>query len=227
MAIPRSSFGVNAVLSVLVTAMITGFVPPFQAQEESQWNRLVRLAKERGTKVVSRRIAQPPLDLTAPADQVLAKDSLLVVRPVRLSARQGLDETYIVTWHLFEQEQVLVSRPAAPDASCSIGSLVDPPTVSSGQILVRALGGTVQLDGVTITETGPDTGIPWQGGQRYLVVATICPGGRLVLRHATNDVFRLDGNSVVVASDNAARFAMQLAKLRTLGSIEDYVRKLK
>jgi hypothetical protein len=135
----------------------------------------------------------------APVDalsEVLEWQSLIVVTAERPSARKTVELAAIYTWHVFREEERLHTAGRAPP----IVTCYRPPSgllEQPGELALGAFGGDAAIDGVTITLSGPLSELRFPAGERFLMIATVCPS-RTVIPYHREAIYPLQGDAIVV-----------------------------
>ncbi|HXQ35844.1 MAG TPA: hypothetical protein VN843_17645 [Anaerolineales bacterium] len=128
----------------------------------------------------------------------------------------------ITTWNKFAIDEVLSEAKELPCPTCGPS---DPPAallpVHSGEFVIPKAGGTVNIDGIEIEQTG-DGFPPYEFNQRYLLLIFLYPNGTAGTIGGPVGVFRIVGDKVLpvqesdhrILKDFKEKYGNSLARLR-------------
>ncbi len=134
-------------------------------------------------------------------DQALTHFSVIVIEP--LAKQAVVDEGMIFTWYKCRLIDI-VSRVDAPlrptQGIAAFTNTMRPDTLlplsSIGDILVLVGGGTIVVDGVTISDSDPDP-LPLQLGNQYLLLSTLASDSTVATAPLlTAGCFQLTGEDI-------------------------------
>lgn len=154
--------------------------------------------------------------------------SLVLATPTQVTVVATTDGDNIYTWNTFRISEVLSRNGRSGFPGCRLerpGSL----TLKPDEMAVPAGGGTIVIDGVTVTQSY-GTWIPPKPGGAYLFFAVICSDRVAILPLYGRDVFQVnpDGKITPVTEERLTPFEYQreLESLGTIASVRRYVNSL-
>lgn len=155
--------------------------------------------------------------------------SLVLATPTRVTVVAATDGDDIYTWNTFRIDEILSRNGRSAFPACRLerpGSL----TLKPDEMAVPAGGGTIIIDGVTVTQSY-GTWIPPKPGGTYLFFAVMCPDRVAILPLYGRDVFEVnsDGKIVPVIKGGLTTFEYQreLESLGTIANVRRYVDSLR
>jgi hypothetical protein len=192
---------------------------------------MVRLAKASGEGAVIVRDPLPHEEgISTTADELarLKRHLVILVTPRRLRVSQvgfpSESPEGILTWNTFEVLEEL-NRPAPDyrDPSCDDWETPDPGfKVEGSEIPIFFLGGTLEVDGVTIT-LGFQDEVEFVAGAKYILLAARCSDGIVRLPDGPRGVFRVESDGLLVA----AKGRYVLPQMQSLQRLRDTLLSLK
>jgi len=153
--------------------------------------------------------------------------TVLVAEPVSSPATQTHTDTDISTWHLLRVTEVL-STPRRKQAACTG---LPPANAWPGrdELAVEVSGGTAVVDGIAITEASSLGRKRFEVGDRYLLIAHVCPDGRAWFPHGGGvDVVTLGADNRVTTPRPRWPVTLvdEIVELKTLDRVAERVRQL-
>jgi len=169
--------------------------PPFE--DRLKW--YAREAKSEGRSKV--RVPTPEIDYLGSDGAITAEEafSACTVVIAQLVSRRSYDRNEdIITWNKFAIDEVLSEAKELPCPACGPS---DPPAtllpLHSGQFVIPKKGGTVNIDGVEIEQTGD--GFPeYESNQKYLLLVNLYPNGTATTIGGPVGVFRIVDNDKMI-----------------------------
>lgn len=158
-----------------------------------QWH--IQEAKNQGLKKVS--IPAPTADYQGSGDSDIAKAlsqyTVVVAEPTEFRTYDYTPND-LITWQKFRTLETLTD--IRPPQCFECNSLSPPPDLLpllAGEFLVPRQGGTIQRDGVELTQSEPSFP-PFERGQKYLMLISLYPSGLALTAGGPVGVFRISEN---------------------------------
>ena len=153
-------------------------------------------------------------------DEVLTGFSFLVVEPTELRSYGALTDDTIRSWYRFRVGETLAAKPPPFAITQPPSDMASP---QNNEILMFKWGGTITVNGVSVTAEEP--AFPnFTIGQRYLLVVQLDTNTKLVNNAmgvdgayslgANGQISSLNPNGGIFASDLAGRYGSSIDQLR-------------
>lgn len=153
-------------------------------------------------------------------DEVLGRFSFLVVEPTELRSYGALADDTITSWYRFRLVETLATKPPPFAITQPPSDMTSP---QSNEILMFKWGGTIIVNGVSVTAEEP--AFPnFTMGQRYLLVVQLDANTKLVNNAmgvdgayhigANGQISSLNPNGGIFANDLAGRYSNSIDQLR-------------
>ncbi len=170
-------------------------LPPYEDRLKS----LAKEAKSEGRKKI--RVPTPVIEYLGSAGTITAEEAFTACTVViaHLVSKESYDRNDdIKTWNKFAIDEVLSEATELPCPTCGPS---DPPAtllpLHSGEFVIPKTGGTINIDGVEIEQSGD--GFPaYEFNQKYLLLINLYPNGTAITVGGPVGVFRILDNDKVI-----------------------------
>lgn len=186
-----------------------------------------RDAKREGRTAITIREAGEQLD--GALNSLLQSDSVVVASPLRNNIAVTADTGNIYTWSTFRIHKIVSRRAAAGYHGCRL-KRPDRVAVGPNEAAIPNGGGTVTIDGVSITLT-TDAWVPDDPQKKYVFFAMICSDEVMILPMYGQEVFELtpDGRLVLAYPrpyEHRLQYQREIAALGTLEVLKERIRSM-
>lgn len=158
-------------------------------------------------------------------DDLVRPYSVVVASPVNLRAATTSTETAIFTWSIFRVEEVITRRDVSSYLRCN---LTRPQQVKLGshEVAIPRVGGTVTVDGVSVTQRGGWESRTLDPTRRYVFLAVMCPDAVMGLPLDGEELFEVSSTGRITSVYGArADWQRQMEALGTLSALIAYLKK--
>jgi len=194
-------------MAIALTGIVRGQDPDYVkkiadfARSRNETARTVRVNYERGSIVMTH------------FDDDLERNSVFLVTTTGRNVVLNLGPT-IATWHWLTIDETLAQRPA--DSVACLGEIRNAPAPVANEIGVLATGGTLLVDGISVTII--DESWTWapQRGQQFVLIAHRCPGGFASLTYGRYSLIPVNSDGALVLRTEHAADASSIRTVQDL-----------
>lgn len=187
-------------------------------KNQIQWH--IQEAKNQGHRKVS--IQAPVADYLGSADEdigkALSEYTVVVAEQVESRTYEHTPDT-LITWHKFKILEPLSDiRPPLCPGCISLSLPPDMFPLLSGEFLVPRAGGTIERDGIELTQVEPSFP-PFKQRQKYLMLISLYPSAIAITAGGPIGVFRVDDDERLTALSEEPHQIKEGIKNRFQGSL--------